>query len=272
MDIQNKIHIRITGDGYLINPDYPIAHQKLPFGEIVRRNMSAYHERQSKVPLERLADVGQSSVSDKIAILKRATNLAKTGGIRARIDEAIKYLPLLMENRAEFLRVFSPNLSTLFSNPIEVKNIWNTAEKKIVQELYVLDLDDLLLYDIGKVIEYNIYIFPCAYCGEYFIRKRKQERYCSAHRKIGQEETRKKNFEADRCRKLGKKIYDRLKNRYDKQRDATLSARYQQELYAYRDEWEELRDKYNAGLISEKQFYNWLNDQEAKTMIYEKHK
>lgn len=260
MNASEKIEVHITDTGYLINPKSKSFSYQIPFGGIVKEALEKYYNQRKEDYIKSLGKSDQ---------LRAALNQINGSSIKKILDQSIRKLPLLMSDREQFINSFS-SADTLFPNKIEVLNVWDSATKKIVQVFYITKHDDLLLYDIVKVIEAGIYIRPCDFCGEYFIQKLKQEKYCPAHHQAGQKKTRRMNFEADRCRKLGKKIYDRLKNRYDKQGDVALSIRYQQELYAYRDEWEKLRDQYYAGLISEDQFYSWLDSQDKKTRIYKK--
>lgn len=161
MNPSEKIEVHITDTGYLMNPKIQYFSYEIPFGGIVKEALEKYYNQQTKDYIKSLGKPEQ---------LKAA--LKQSGGRISKkiLNQSIGMLPLLMSDREQFISSFS-SADTLFPNRVEVLNIWDKSTKRIVQVFYITGHEDLLLYDIGQVIERGIYIRPCAYCGRYFIQK-----------------------------------------------------------------------------------------------------
>lgn len=263
MSNEEKIKVLITSSGYMIHPDISWLCREEPFGFIVHQALEKYHNNETHtVPATRKTD-----------ILTQMSTKIYGSSFKATVDPRIRSLPLLMSDRDQFVASFTTGLDSFFSNNIEVHNTWNPQKRTVCQELYVQSEEDLLLYDIGKVIERGIYFRSCAFCGKWFLRKRKQEKYCLDHRIEGQKKTREQNFKANRCSRLKKKICDRLKNRVNGGQVAARSSILEKtDLDKFLAVLYEQEDKYKQGHITEQDFYEWLVEQDEINRIYKKHK
>lgn len=172
----------------------------------------------------------------------------------------IKNLQKIVTDREHYIVEYSKTSAIFHSKPVEMQAFWDSGKRKIVQRIYTDDMEDLLLYDIGIVLERNIPICQC-YCKRYFVGSRWGQKYCPEHKVEGARRASRENLKNTRCSSLHKKISNRLyKYKEDHMTDKAAAKRFEE----YYLEQSGLKRKYRAGVITEAQYYNSLTELDKK--------
>lgn len=126
-------------------------------------------------------------------------------------DPRLKNILKLVTDRDNYALEYGSLTAHFDSTAIEVRLYWDSAKKQVKQRLYVDDVDDLLLYDIGKVLELGIVIRQCPVCGRYFVVGKGGRKYCSEHSKEGANKARYKNRIADERKAIHQRVCNRIR-------------------------------------------------------------
>lgn len=126
-------------------------------------------------------------------------------------DYRLKNLKKIVTDRDNYILEYNRLTAQFNSKVIEVQLFWDSERRQVAQRMYTDDIDDLLLYDIGKVLELGIVIRQCSVCGRYFVVGKGGRKYCSEHGKEGANKARYNNRKEDRCKYLYYKICNRLR-------------------------------------------------------------
>lgn len=258
--------IQLTDCGFIRYIEYPKGQEALKFGEIVCETLNEYYGN----PLTPEWQDAGHPLSQKLDVFRQMRVLINKNSVRAKLDPIIRYLPLLESDRKLFKKIFSgrSTLTDLFAPAPTVKFFWDGST--LIQIFDVNKVSELLIFDVAKVLEYDISIFICKHCGRYFIPSRKNERYCEKHRKEGANATKIENLKRDRCRRLRKNIYDLLRARSEATRDDEKHTLAEAEKMAFIQECDLWAEKVKDGLIPESGYYEWLCAQRERYGRYKK--
>lgn len=256
--MKEQMLIYFLEDGYLQNPNIPPFAEKIPYGGIVCKVLNKYY-----------GNPEIRSTNKRMVALESAMNkiTATTGKYAALFDVWVSDLRLIVSDRGKYMEGLHKGGKRIGLTPknVTINYYWDNEKQAIDQQAYIHDLEDLLVYDIGKVLDRNININQC-YCGRYFMG-RKGMKYCQEHRNEGTKNARKENLQKYRCRKLHKKINDRLL-RSDSYHFGKYDPRSRQPKYYA--EYEPLKYSYAHGEISEPEFYAALCELSEKYSVRQK--
>lgn len=180
----------------------------------------------------------------------------------------IKNLPKIVTDRKHYTIEYGKLQAIFHSKPVEMQAFWDSNNQKIVQRIYTDDMEDLLLYDIGIVLERNIPICQCA-CRRYFVGHRWGQKYCPEHRIEGAHKASRENLKNNRCASLHKTIYDRL-HRYQSEHMTDVAAA--KRLNDYLLAQGKSKKAYQTGEITEEQYYNLLEALNKQYRLRERRK
>lgn len=246
----DKIEIRLTDTGYTKSANRYMQQESIPYGCVVCRVLNKLYGN------PQIPEFFSPDIKSKLESLRRITASIKSNNMRTRLDYAFgKTLRKIVDDRKNY-RVEYDKTTALFDGTVEIKYIWNSTSGHIEQVLYVDSMNDLIMYDIGKVLERDIKINQCG-CGRYFIPGRTSEKYCSEHRKEFARKTSRENLKNNRCASLHKEIYDRL-NKYCKAHSTDKAAANR--LNDYLSKQTELKREYKVGEITENQYFAALQE------------
>lgn len=167
-------------------------------------------------------------------------------------DRRLMNLKKIVTDRDNYALEYGSLTAQFNSERIEVQLFWDGERKQVAQRIYTDNIDDLLLYDIGKVLELGIVIRQCSVCGRYFVVGKGGRKYCSEHGSKGANKARYNNRQNDRCKYLYCKIYNRL-----------WAAPYDG-FDAFKDEYNKLLALESAGEITEDEKYTALQELDKK--------
>lgn len=223
--------------------------RKIPYGDIV---CYALNERFGR-PV--LLKTGNQSIDKLREALSRISVHTKNLNIfRDLGNPLIKNLQKIVTDCEHYVIEYGKTSAIFYSRPVEMQAFWDSENRKVVQRIYTDNMEDLLLYDIGIVLERDIPICRC-YCTRYFVGNRWGQKYCPEHRTEGASKTSRKNLKNNRCASLHKSIYDRLyKYKETHMTDAAAAKRFDE----YWSAQSELKKEYQAGVITEEQYYDSL--------------
>lgn len=246
----DRIEIRLTDTGYIKSANRYMPQESMPYGFVVCRVLNKLYGNPE------LPEFFSSKTRRQIEALNRVTASIRSSKLRIDLDYAFgRTLRKIVDDRKNY-RVEYDKTEALFGGSVEIKYIWNGTSGHIEQVLYVDSVNDLIMYDIGKVLERDIKINRCD-CGRYFIPGRTSEKYCSEHRKEFARKTSRENLKNNRCAYLHKEIYDRL-NKYCKVHSTDKAAANR--LNDYLSKQTELKREYRAGEITENQYFAALQE------------
>lgn len=159
---------------------------------------------------------GASSQSKKLreAIHKIATSTYNKFPALAELkDPRLRNLKKIVTDRDNYTLEYSRLTAQFNHNIFEVQLFWDGERKQVIQRMYTNDIDDLLLYDIAKVLERGIIIRQCPYdgCGHYFVVGKGGRKYCSEHKEAGANQTRYRNRRDDECKNLHQTVCNRIR-------------------------------------------------------------
>lgn len=126
-------------------------------------------------------------------------------------DRRLKNILKLVTDRDSYALEYGSLTAQFNSEVIEVQLYWDSKRKQVKQRMYVDDMDDLLLYDIGKVLELEIVIRKCPVCGRYFVVGKGGRKYCSEHSKEGANKARYRNRIADERKAIHQRVCNRIR-------------------------------------------------------------
>lgn len=262
--------VQLTDYGYIQDVAYPKGSKVLKYGDIACEALNEYYGN----PLTPEWQGAGKTLSQRVDALKKMRVLVNKNGVRAKLDTVIRSLPLLESDRELFKKNFSggSTLTDLFATDPTVRFFWDGS--KLIQIFDVKEVSELLIFDIAKVLEYDISIFICKYCGRYFIPSRKNERYCEEHHIEGANATKQNNLKNDRCRILRKRIYDMLSVRLTRCADSgahdSAHKVARQNLDEFNREAERCSTMVGVGQLSEQEYYEWLCAQRERYGRYKK--
>lgn len=247
--MEEKILVQFQSEGYVINPNHPELSKSICYGGIVVEILNKYYGNTVKSD-----NMGIAKIQELQNMLSRSTI-----NFTSLVDPWLGNLPLIASDRARFVKQISDKRKQIIISPrtVEIEYYWDKDRQAIGQQAYVEKIDDLLAYDICKVLESNMVIKQC-YCERYFIAGRKSMKYCQEHRAEGQRITRQENLKNDRCRKKHKQIKDRL-YQPDSRRKTDIGVRNQ-----YLKEYDLALEQYESGGMTEPDFYEFLCEMDRK--------
>lgn len=260
------MEVQLTGYGYIQDVAYPKGQKALKYGDIVCEVLNEYYGN----PLAPEWQGVGKALSQKVDALKKMRVLVNKNSVRAKLDPIIRCLPLLESDRELFKKNCSggSTLTDLFATAPTARFFWDGS--KLIQVFDVKEVSELLIFDIAKVLEYDISIFICKHCGRYFIPRRKNERYCEEHRIEGANATKQNNLKNDRCRILRKRIYDMLSVRIARCVDPNAYNSIRKNLNEFNKEAERCSTMVGVGQLSEQEYYEWLCAQRERYGRYKK--
>lgn len=269
MEQDDKIQVIISKDGYILNRDgaYSCFRQDIPFGGIVFEVLNTYY---GNPECNKTNTVLPSAFPMKIR--KALQPVHRIGAVLT--TPIIEKLPELITDRDSFITFMNDENKNkhLFPLYVSEKQTWNSTMGG-ERELYIREIADLLLYDISKVIELNIYIKQCAYCGEYFFASSKRQKYCRDHMEAGANKARIEKRKNDRCEQLVVRITARLYERSIRTvGDYSGSIRYENEYNEFLKKNRKWKTAYTAGEITEQEYYTLLKEVDETDRKYKKHK
>ena len=248
--MEEKILVQFQSEGYVINPNHSELSKSICYGGIVIEVLNKYYGNTVKSDNKDIA---------KIQELQNILSRSAISSVTSLFDPWLGNLPLIASDRERFAKQLSDKRSHILVSPrtVTIEYYWDKARQTIGQQAYIEKIDDLLVYDICKVLETNMPIKQC-YCGRYFIASRTSMKYCQEHRIEGQRITRQENLKNNRCRKKHKQIKDRL-YQSDSRRKTDIGA-YNQYLLEYDLAFEQ----YRSGEMTEPEFYEFLCEMDRK--------
>ena len=205
----DKKAFELTKNGYLMS--YKGYTDSMYYGYIVCHALNKWYGM-PETP-QYLKDAPSKSKKLHEAIHKAVTSsYNKFPALVELKDPRLKNLRKIVTDRDSYILEYGRLTAQFSSKVIEVQLFWDGERKQVIQRMYTDDIDDLLLYDIAKVLERGIVIRQCPYneCGRYFVVGKGGRKYCSEHGKAGANQTRYRNRRDDECKTLYYKIYNRL--------------------------------------------------------------
>lgn len=196
-------------------------------------------------------------ITDSISALQTATTSITE--MFKPVMELFTVNDTIVTDRDKFEKRLSGWLPFSAPNTFIATYVYDKESKKPKQILTIKDWKDLLIYDLCKVYENNIFIKICEYCGTYFHSKHPNAKYCERHQEEGAQRTKYENVKKNRCASLAKKIYNRL-YRNEKYHDQSGGA---YELFSADNR--EHKARYKNGLITEQEYYDWLVAKDGET-------
>ena len=154
--------VQLTDYGYIQNVGYPKGQQVLKYGDIACEVLNEYYGN----PLTPEWQDAGKALSQRVDALKKMRVLVNKNSVRAKLDPIIRCLPLLESDRELFKKNFSggSTLTDLFATAPTARFFWDGS--KLIQVFDVKEVSELLIFDIAKVLEYDISIFVSNIVGD----------------------------------------------------------------------------------------------------------
>lgn len=200
--LPDKPAFEIVSKGYLEH--YGDHTELVPYGAVVCHTLNKWFGLPETPQYLKDAPAKQKRLHETLSRIRPVPILAELK------DPRLKDLKKIVTDRDNYSLEYGRVEALFHENVIEVQSLWDSERQQVIQRLYTDNIDDLLLYDVGVVLERRIIIRQC-YCGRYFIVGRGSRKYCSEHSKEGADKARYQNRKNDRCKSLYCKIYNRLR-------------------------------------------------------------